>query len=621
MASLEVLIVEDDRALARTLARALEQAGYSCRQAHDGNAALSEVAKATPDLILIDLLLPKKDGQSVMGTLQASEATRKIPIVAMSGVFRGADALRSVLAAGGKAFLEKPIESHTLIDQVSKLIGKPTPPELATPADTVDLAKEPAIEVLWSAMRAKATGAVHFETGKRKKVVVLENGMPLAVRSNLARESLGRRLLDAGRIDELTFNESVRRSKVTGKRQGELLVQMGAITELVLRDTLADQSADKLTEIFSWTEGRTWTQNGVRAVSLSTELVGWTPRLTVLRGVHRVSPSIVAKRLEPYQGCEVSTETITLEEGENADAVKVLWESVAEAKSLGSLLREHASTLYGLWLIGALAVHVDEASTPRTLPGVGSTGALIALEGKLREALHKQKTQNHFEALGIAEDAPSDEVRKAFMTLAKTFHPDKVGRRSTELVELAAKVFARISESHDVLASPEKRQLYVSQLKRNRGQGDLRQEVSRILTAEQQFQRAEEAMRRRDWSGSLEALKWALELDANEGEFYALRGWVLFLQQQDQGSRNPEPALDQIRKAINLSPQSPTSYYYLGQIRKACGDQVEAEKMFRKTIELRPDHVEANRELRLIQMRRAKGDETVSGRLFGRKKK
>ncbi len=622
MASLEVLIVEDDRALARTLARALEQAGYSCRQAHDGNAALSEVAKAVPDLMLIDLLLPKKDGQSVISTLQAAEATRAIPIIAMSGVFRGGDALRSILAAGGKAFLEKPIESHTLIDQISKLIGKPTPPDLATPTDTVDLAKEPAIEVLWSAMRAKTTGAVHFETGKRKKVVVLENGMPLAVRSNLARESLGRRLLDAGRIDELTFNESVRRSKVTGKRQGELLVQMGAITELVLRDTLADQSADKLTEIFSWTEGRTWTQTGVRAVSLSSELLGWTPRLTVLRGVHRVSPSIVAKRLEPYQGCEVSTEAISLEEGENTDAVKVLYESVAEAHSLGSLLREHGSTLYGLWLIGALAVRVDEAATPRTLPGVGSTGAILALEGKLREALAKQKSQTHFEALGIADDAPSDEVRKAFMALAKIFHPDKVGRRSPELVELAGKVFARISEAHDVLASPEKRQLYVSQLKRNRGtQGDLRQEVSRILTAEQQFQRAEEAMRRRDWTASLDALKWALDLDPNEGEFFALRGWVLFLQQQDQGARNPEPALDQIRKAIALSPQSATSYYYLGQIRKACGDHAEAEKMFRKTIELRPDHVEANRELRLIQMRRAKGDETVSGRLFGRKKK
>ena len=619
---MEVLIVEDDRALARTLARALEQAGYSCRQAHDGIAALSEVAKATPDLLLIDLLLPKKDGQAVISTLQAADATKRIPIIAMSGVFRGADPMKSVIAAGAKSFIEKPIESHTLIDHVSKLIGKPTPPELATPADTVDLAKEPAIEVLWSAMRAKTTGAVHFETGKRKKVVVLENGLPLAVRSNLARESLGRRLLDAGRIDELTYTESVRRSKVTGKRQGELLVQMGAITEAVLRDTLADQSADKLTEIFSWTEGRTWTQTGVRAVSLSSELLGWTPRLTVMRGVHRVSASIIARRLEPYQGCQVSRELISLEDGENADAVKLLWEALDEERSLGSLIRDHASTLYGLWLIGALAVHVDESATPRTLPGVGSTAAVLALEGKLRETLHKQKDQNHFEALGIAEDAPGDEVRRAFMTLAKTFHPDKVGRRSPELVDLAGKVFARISEAHDVLASPEKRQVYVAQLKRNRGaQGDHRQEISRILTAEQQFQRAEEAMRRRDWNGSLEALKWALELDPNEGEFFALRGWVLFLQQQDQGSRNPEPALDQIKKAIALSPQSPAGYYYLGQIRKACGDQAEAEKMFRKTTELRPDHIEANRELRLIQMRRAKGDETVSGRLFGRKKK
>ena len=89
-----MLIVEDDRALARTLARALEQGGYNCRQAHDGNAALEAVAKARPDLVLIDLLLPKKDGNSVIAMLQAAEATRAIPLIAMSGVFRGADVMR-----------------------------------------------------------------------------------------------------------------------------------------------------------------------------------------------------------------------------------------------------------------------------------------------------------------------------------------------------------------------------------------------------------------------------------------------------------------------------------------------------------------------------------------------
>ena len=79
--------------------------------------------------------------------------------------------------------------------------------------------------------------------------------------------------------------------------------------------------------------------------------------------------------------------------------------------------------------------------------------------------------------------------------------------------------------------------------------------------------------------------------------------------------------VEHVKKGIALSPQSPTGYYYLGQIKKACGDLPEAERMFRKTIELRANHVEAARELRLMQLRRAKGDDTVSGMLFGRKKK
>lgn len=616
-----MLIVEDDRALARTLARTLEQGGYSCRQAHDGNAALEAVAKARPDLVLIDLLLPKKDGQAVIGVLQAAEATRGIPLIAMSGVFRGADVMRTAMTAGAKAFLEKPIDPARLIDQVSRQIGKPSVPDPAGPVDAIDLVHEPAIEVLWSAMRTKATGAVHFESGKRKKVVVLDNGQPLAVRSNLAREALGRRLLDAGRITEATYGESVRRAKTTGKRQGEILIAMGAVTEAALHQVLAEQAEDKLTDIFSWTEGRVWVQTGVRAVSLSSELSGWTARRTVLRGMHRVSAGIVAKRLEAYQSCEVAQDSLALEDDENVDSVKLLFDAVAEPRRLGSLLRDHGTTLYGLWLIGALAVHIDESATPRTLPGVGAQAAALALEGRLREAISKQKAQNHFEVLGIPDDAPTEGVRRAFMSLAKTFHPDKVGRRSPELVDLASKVFARISEANDVLSSNEQRAAYLTQLKRNKGAPADRQEVTRILTAEQQFQRAEDAVRQRNWTAALEALKWAMELDPNEGEFHALRGWVLFLQQQDLGTGNPEPAYESIKKAISLSPQSPAPFYYLGQIRKACGDQAEAEKMFRKTIELRPNHVEANRELRLIQMRRGKGDETVSGRLFGRKKK
>jgi tetratricopeptide (TPR) repeat protein len=207
------------------------------------------------------------------------------------------------------------------------------------------------------------------------------------------------------------------------------------------------------------------------------------------------------------------------------------------------------------------------------------------------------------------------------MGFAKIFHPDKIGRRAPKLIELSGQVFARISEANDALARGDLRVAYLAQVRRSRTATADKREVNRILTAEQQFQRAEEALRRRDWNAALEALRWALELDPNEGEFHALRGWTLFLQSQETGGADAEVGVEHIKKGIALSPQSATAYYYLGQVRKACGDPAEAEKMFRKTVELRPNHVEAARELRLIQLRKAKGDDTVAGRLFGRKKK
>ena len=72
-----------------------------------------------------------------------------------------------------------------------------------------------------------------------------------------------------------------------------------------------------------------------------------------------------------------------------------------------------------------------------------------------------------------------------------------------------------------------------------------------------------------------------------------------------------------MQKATALAPNSPSGYYYTGKLYKACEDPDLAEKMFRKVLELRPEHTEANQELRLFQMRRSKGDRGGKS-LFGR---
>src|SRR5262245_57914738 len=123
----EVLIVEDDRELARLCARALEAQGYAVRQVHDGLAALQAVEAHAPDLILLDLLLPKKDGRAVLSMLAQIEGSAEIPVVVMSGIFKGRDVAREFDVASRRGFLEKPFSVGDLLGEVQALIGTAEP--------------------------------------------------------------------------------------------------------------------------------------------------------------------------------------------------------------------------------------------------------------------------------------------------------------------------------------------------------------------------------------------------------------------------------------------------------------------------------------------------------------
>jgi CheY-like chemotaxis protein len=222
--SSDVLIVEDDRSLAAALSRAIEQMGYVCRSVHDGAAALAEIARQRPDAILLDLLLPRKDGRAVLEALAREDATRAIPVIAMSGVFRGRDVQAGLLKAGARAFLEKPFSMGDLQQALLQHAGRPrrpeTPVQVQDDDSRADLSRVCAADVLWSAMSERFCGALNFQHRQRHKILLLRDGEPVAVRSNLAREALGRRLLAAGRIDERKLHESLRLSKASGRKQG-----------------------------------------------------------------------------------------------------------------------------------------------------------------------------------------------------------------------------------------------------------------------------------------------------------------------------------------------------------------------------------------------------------------
>ncbi len=123
----KISLVEDSKFLRLATERALARAGYEVCTAGDGEEALHTAQSKLPDLILLDMLLPKMSGLDVLKALKKDASTRGIPVVVITGMAQK-NAAR-LEADGAAAFLEKSTLEldkgpERLIEEVRTIIGK-----------------------------------------------------------------------------------------------------------------------------------------------------------------------------------------------------------------------------------------------------------------------------------------------------------------------------------------------------------------------------------------------------------------------------------------------------------------------------------------------------------------
>src|SRR5512133_2357268 len=107
---LRILIAEDDAAVLNLYSRYASKRGHTVLLAHDGAEALLVAASELPDLVMLDIAMPKLDGRDVLRQLKASARTRGIPVVVVTAS-GGEQNLRSLLVELGAAdVLEKPVD-------------------------------------------------------------------------------------------------------------------------------------------------------------------------------------------------------------------------------------------------------------------------------------------------------------------------------------------------------------------------------------------------------------------------------------------------------------------------------------------------------------------------------
>lgn len=119
-----ILIVDDDPDIVRALQGALERHGFRTDIAMDGKEALEKIERKTPDLILLDLMLPEISGETVCKTIKKNEKLKNIPVIMVTGKCSDTDRVIGRVI-GAEYYLKKPCDVGLVLKTIEQVFLLP----------------------------------------------------------------------------------------------------------------------------------------------------------------------------------------------------------------------------------------------------------------------------------------------------------------------------------------------------------------------------------------------------------------------------------------------------------------------------------------------------------------
>ncbi|TML42554.1 MAG: response regulator [Actinobacteria bacterium] len=127
MPAARVLVVDDDPVIQKLLQVNFEMEGYSVITASDGAEGLERARTERPDIVILDVMMPKMNGLEVASALKADAATAGIPIILLSAKAQEAD-VQAGRQTGADDYVTKPFDPLELLERVARLVGEPSEP-------------------------------------------------------------------------------------------------------------------------------------------------------------------------------------------------------------------------------------------------------------------------------------------------------------------------------------------------------------------------------------------------------------------------------------------------------------------------------------------------------------
>jgi len=468
------------------------------------------------------------------------------------------------------------------------------------------LAEVPFPHLLLDLYKARFCGAVTLSRERVGKRFLLHQGVPVYAESNLASESLGVQLMDAGRITRSDYSRVVGHIDKNQCKEGTALLKLGLLEPKDLFHALKDQIRIRLIECFGWPQGE-FQIDPTAEPSADAQPFRGNVHALLQEGIqtHWSSDRILDDLTANMERFPVRTQRFEKVAGHlhQDTAVASLLESLDGTRSFWKVLQT-ANTpraLAAAWVLAAAdalefrdeAVCVDndreqldpdleivvgsgskrqatQGSSRRIREQMGATSKTrrlaIAIEREIEDKHQHLSELNAYELLSVLPEADDRTLRKAYLQAAKRYHPDALSRLgfADDLRERANRVFAEIGKAHNILSDRKQRQRYDAALLSN----DTDFDANRLAQAEKLYRKGEILLRQGNFSGALEFLEPAVDLWPEEAAYQSALGWVLYKKLPSEPGR----ACEHLELAKRLDSRDSEIVVRLGIVLRASGD-------------------------------------------------
>lgn len=655
-----ILLAEDNQQLAVAIAERLKLKGFDVQHLSNGIDALHTLATAPPDLLLLELKLPGLHGIELIRKLRQSQGTSELPVIILTGFYKGEKFRAAARALGIVHYLEKPLKTVDLMTAIHQALG------LASSSPAVPSGEpRPFGQHLRTAFLRHFSGLLTLTYPDTVRQLTFINGAPVALRPGFKSRDFGDFLCNSGQITLDEYNYFT----TTAAYRHDSLVQIGCLQYNDLLQAEVDYLNQELLCAFGSSPAYASWQT-IPAPELLQLITLNVPQL-FYDGFHKHAGNSGTQLMQTFKDKFVLLDSnyyrhinfLRLNEPE-----KCLILSIDGQRTLGELCNDDADfgplllTLTSLNMVrfaaeptlsadpgnlplralfnaveDEIVIAVDEtlesftdlvedseqgADASSLTAGVQSATAnpedslrTDDLPQEVRLIAKSLEDKSHYEVFGIKPAKFSIALLKErYFDFTRKFGPEVLMQLGGEEAVLVEEILSKVATAYDTLSDVIKKERYDEMFGADKiglgHKGDER------FQAQVQAESGKVFLEMQEWDNAEKALQDAVNAETNNGDYLANLAWAIY---RNPKYANSQAMMNKAKQMLNKSismERSAQSFAYKGWMLLEAGQESMAEAEFNKALKLDARQSMARKGLRTLQEQQEQQKKGLFKRMF-----